>query len=249
MISMLEPTDPELGAALIEAARGPDFGAAILVQAQGRDSVREVGAYLVPDGGRPQTIAASGGLCNSDECAQAYVQGFYRYDPFLSMLGRTARHSGFAHRVPASHIRQRAYRSLCFERANLVDKLCFGWRSGERTLLMTFYRDATSGGPELDRLAGLAQLGLAALASRLRSEGRARTTPVVERLEARIGERYGDLTIRERQVAARTLAGWSTDSIAEALNIGAASVLTYRQRAYQRYSLSRAGEFLERLID
>ncbi len=91
-------------------------------------------------------------------------------------------------------------------------------------------------------MAPLATLSLAALC---RSADR---PPLVTVFEQRLAADFPQLTPRERQVCARTVAGWSAASTATSLGLTRASVLTYRQRAYHKLGFSRAADFLERLV-
>jgi DNA-binding CsgD family transcriptional regulator len=57
-------------------------------------------------------------------------------------------------------------------------------------------------------------------------------------LEHWFGERCARLTQRERQVCARAASGMSVEATAVDLGIAKTSVLTYRQRAYQRLAVT-----------
>ena len=57
-------------------------------------------------------------------------------------------------------------------------------------------------------------------------------------LEERFADRCAGLTARERQVCARAALGLSVEATALELGIGKTSVLTYRQRAYQRLGVT-----------
>nr|WP_279338748.1 helix-turn-helix transcriptional regulator [Sphingomonas sp. BGYR3] len=70
----------------------------------------------------------------------------------------------------------------------------------------------------------------------------------LETLETRIRTEYPLLSARERQVLARTLTGEHADDTAAMLNMARGTVLTYRQRAYQKYGLGNASAFLSRLL-
>jgi DNA-binding CsgD family transcriptional regulator len=59
---------------------------------------------------------------------------------------------------------------------------------------------------------------------------------------------FPQLSQRERQVCARTLAGWTAKQIGRALGLRTATVLTYRQRAYQRFGFRSASDFLQTLL-
>lgn len=240
------PTDPEVGATLIEAARVGDFARTLLSAAQHIDDVAEVFAYSVPHGGRPRAICSSGGLCNSAECAENYSRAYYRFDPAMRMLEQVRGRTGFADCFAAASITRADYRAQCFEQPRFVDKVCFGWRGEREAMVLAFYRNRARG---TDDLARLADHGLAALAHHQAAALRAQSEPLVARLERRLRGAYGELSGREVEVCARTLAGWTADETARDLGLGLGTVLTYRQRGYQRFGYSRAADFLERLLD
>jgi DNA-binding CsgD family transcriptional regulator len=240
------PSDPEMGASLIEAARGGTFAEVLLAAAQRFDDVAEVFAYSVPDGGRPKAICSSGGLCNSAECAENYARSYYRYDPAMKLLEHAAHGSGFAQSIPAATINRADYRAQCFEQQSFIDKVCFGWRASNQAFVVAFYRNTQR---ELGGLAALADVGLSALVNAQAAFTRCTSVPLVARLELRLRQRYPELSAREVQICARTLAGWTADDAAADLGIRLGTVLTYRQRAYQRFGFSRVNEFLARLLD
>jgi len=82
-------------------------------------------------------------------------------------------------------------------------------------------------------LIGLACLVLPMLPLNRRRRSAPQAVTVAE-LEARFATRYPLLTGRERQVCARAAIGMSVEATALDLGIRKTSVLTYRQRAYQR---------------
>ena len=90
---------------------------------------------------------------------------------------------------------------------------------------------------ELDTLIGLACLALPMLPLNRVQQPESRRLTVTE-LEERFAARHKCLTQRERQVCARAALGMSVEATARDLGIGRTSVLTYRQRAYQRLSVA-----------
>jgi len=60
----------------------------------------------------------------------------------------------------------------------------------------------------------------------------------VAQLEQRFAARFACLTPRELQVCARAAVGMSVAATADDLRIARTSVLTYRQRAYQRLKVT-----------
>ena len=240
--------DPELGAALINAARDASFAHLLLTAAQRLEAVEEVYASLIPLDGRPSQLCSSGNGCDSGECARNYAREFYRYDPAMNALGTLTTRSGFARRVVATDIGSRDYRRQCFERPDYSDKLTFGWRGPTHSLIVSFYRRRAAGTDALERLGGLAELALAALVRRVRQDEEIATHPLVARIEDRLGFAFVGLTRRERQVCAHTIAGRTAEQTALALGIAPVTVLTYRRRAYERLGFGQAADFLPAIM-
>lgn len=236
--------DPDIGAALVEAAGTPVFGALMLDAAQSVAGVDEIYAYHVRDGERPVALSSVSERGDHDRRARHYAERFYHHDPVVHARQRTAAGRGFVACVRAAEIGLRDYRAICFEQPRFADKLCFGWRGAGRAIVLSFYRRRDSEGT--DALAALANVGLTALA---RQAVPTSEFSLVERLETRIARAFPVLTLRERQVAARTVAGWTAERTADALDIRPSSVLTYRQRAYQRLGFSGAADFLPAILD
>lgn len=236
--------DPDIGAALVDAVGTPVFGARMLDAAQSVAGVDEIFAYHVRDGERPVALSSISERGDHDRRARHYAERFYHHDPVVHARQRTAAGRGFVACVRAAEIGLRDYRAICFEQPRFADKLCFGWRGAGRAIVLSFYRRRDSEGTAA--LAALANVGLTALA---RQAVPTSEFSLVERLEARIARAFPVLTLRERQVAARTVAGWTAERTADALDIRPSSVLTYRQRAYQRLGFSGAADFLPAILD
>lgn len=236
--------DPDIGAALVDAVGTPVFGARMLDAAQSVAGVDEIFAYHVRDGERPIALSSISERGDHDRRARHYAERFYHHDPVVHARQRTAAGRGFVACVRAAEIGLRDYRAICFEQPRFADKLCFGWRGAGRAIVLSFYRRRDSEGTAA--LAALANVGLTALA---RQAVPTSEFSLVERLETRIARAFPVLTLRERQVAARTVAGWTAERTADALDIRPSSVLTYRQRAYQRLGFSGAADFLPAILD
>lgn len=241
--------DAEVGSTLIAAACSPGFGEAVLTAAQRIGSVDEVYAYCMENGGAPETLLSSSILGDSDIRAQHHAHRFFRHDPLSQSLAHTAVGSGFAHIVRAVDIGPYDYRAICFDAPQFAEKLCFGWRGQTRTLVLNFYRRAkatkSQATPVLSDFSGLADVALSILAHSHKSADR---LPLVERVERHLANTYPMLSPRERQVCARTLAGWTASRIAQSLSIRHGTVLTYRQRAYQRLGYSGVSDFLDMMV-
>lgn len=236
--------DPDIGAALVEAVGTPVFGTLMLDAARSVAGVDEIFAYHVRDGERPVALSSISERGDHDRRARHYAERFYHHDPVVHARQHTAAGRGFIACVRAAEIVLSDYRAICFEQPRFADKLCFGWRGAGRAIVLSFYRRRDSEGTAA--LAALANVGLTALA---RQAVPASESNLVERLETRIARAFPALTLRERQVAARTIAGWTAERTADALHIRPSSVLTYRQRAYQRLGFSGAADFLPAILD
>ena len=244
---MDEPLDPELGAALVDAASSVSFAPLLLATAQRFEPVEEIFAYSVIGSCAPKTLLSSSTLGDSGERAALYARTFHRDDPAARTWQTIGSGHGFVQRVEPAEIKPPDYRAKCFEHPAFVDKTCFGWRGEECSFVLSFYRRAGGHENPERRLSALAGVALTALVRRAQiGDGRVR---LEERLEKRFARSFPQLSLRERQVCARTVAGWTASDIAKRLGIRPATVLTYRQRAYQRLGFSQSSQFLAELLD
>lgn len=233
--------DPRVGAALIDAAGTPALPNLLLDAAHRIAGVDEIFAYRAVAGDAPDTLLSASRLGDAAARAANYVSGFFRFDPVTRL--RTQEREAFVASVSADELTQARYRSLCFDGPRFAEKLCFGWRDGANCVVLSFYRRDTPGLAGEEGLAPLANIALSILAK----EGRP-PRPLVDRLEHKLTHRLPQLTRREREVAARTIAGWTAEQAATDLGIRPATVLTYRQRAYERLGFRGAHDFLGELL-
>lgn len=239
--------DPEKAAELLEARDPALFSERLLEAAHSTTGVDELSAFRVDDGDSPRMLASSSDLGDAADRARAYAQRFHRNDPVVETWRATPPGSGFRLRVPAEAIALGAYRKLCFERPRFAEKLCFGWRRADHVLVVSFYQRHAEAEPDLAQLGALAQVALVGLT---RMSARPAEGPhVVEEVERRLSVAHKMLTVREREICARTLVGHTAREIGRELGIGLGTVLTYRQRAYQKLGLSRASELLSTIMN
>jgi len=230
--------DPDRAAALLEARDPALFAERLLELAHSATGVEELFAYRVGDGA-PQALASSSGLGDVRERADAYARRFHASDPVAAARRAARPGSGFACRIPAEAIELGAYRRLCFERPRFAEKICFGWRKPEATTVVTFYARSGGAAPDMAQLGALAQLAITGL-----TRNAAPPVPLVEEVERRLAAAHPSLTGRERGVCARSLTGETAREIGQALGLSPATVLTYRQRAYQKLGHSKAHDLL-----
>ncbi len=245
MISSFEILDPRLGDALIEAAGQSRFDSLLLETAQQFACVTEIFGYRRTPDGKPQPLLSSSEHGDAEQRAREYVSRFYRNDPALWARRRVAS-GGFTEHVHASDIALRDYRSICFDRPRLADKLCYGWRDAGEEFVLSFYRARGGELGSLGLLAGLANVALTALVrvARATPDKMEAADSTVERLEDRLLMHFPALSGRERQICARTLVGRTARLIGTELGLTLGTVLTYRQRAYGKLGVSSVNELL-----
>lgn len=234
--------DPDKAALLLEARDPVLFSERLLEVAHATAGVEELFAYRIGDGGTPKALASLSGLGDVEERTRAYARRFHKSDPAMIARAEALPGSGFHARVPAASIALGDYRRLCFERPRFVEKITFGWRKPDHTLVVSFYQRHDGAVPDLAQLGALAQIAITGLT---RMEAKAvEGPPLVAEVERRLAEAHRVLTVREREVCARTLAGRTAREIGAELGLGLGTVLTYRQRAYQKLGVSRSNDLL-----
>lgn len=234
--------DPFLGGALIDAAGADGFAPLLLDAANTIAGVDEIFAYRAAADGAPDALLSVSKIDEAATRAQRYVSDFFRFDPVTRVRAKGAGES-FMVNVNAADLAQPRYRSLCFEGPRFADKLCFGWRDKTNSLVLSFYRSGSAGLGGERGLLPLANLALSILAKTGKEP-----EPLVDRLEHRLAHHFPQLTTRERQVCARTVAGWSAERSGHDLGIRPSTVIAYRQRAYQRLGMHSAHDFLRTLV-
>jgi DNA-binding CsgD family transcriptional regulator len=233
--------DPDLAVALLEARDQSLFAERLLEIAHSSAGVEELFAYRV-DSGPPKVLASSSGLGDVAERAGAYARRFHRSDPVAKARQQALPNSGFSCRIPATAIELGEYRKLCFERPRFIEKICFGWRRGDESTVVTFYQRHEAE-PDMAQLGALAQLAITGLTRLAQSP-----PPLLDQVSARLAQAHPGLTPREREVCARTLTGQTARQIGEALTLGIGTVLTYRQRAYQKLGMNKANDLLAAIM-
>lgn len=143
-------------------------------------------------------------------------------------------------RVAPADISPGIFRRQFFDGPGIIERIAIVQRGPEGWRGINIARHRSMGrcsDEELESLIGLACLVLPMLPVN-RQRGAQRVEPDIQELEARLALRCATLTARERQVCAHACAGLGIDATARELGIGRASVVTYRQRAYQRLGVS-----------
>jgi DNA-binding CsgD family transcriptional regulator len=171
----------------------------------------------------------------------AYCRWYLPQDPVIDAYGATPRCNDVVlQRVRPEHIPSLGFRRRVFEDAGIVERLSIVQHGADGWRVMSIARHASDGyfsDAEIDALASLAFLVLPMLPHNRQRRG-ANGVLSVAQLEARFACQFAQLSRRERQVCARAASGMSVDETGLELGIARSSVLTYRQRAYQRLKVA-----------
>jgi DNA-binding CsgD family transcriptional regulator len=229
---------------LLAAIGTQEFGATV------RDSVLSMTAgarrvYLFEATSRESTTLQYS-FCKPEvaDLFPTYTRWYLPRDPVGDAFDAAPRHNDVAlQRVRPSDIASPSFRRAFFDDAGIVERISVIQRGQDAWRGINVARHASDGrcsDEELRSLIGLACLVLPMLPLNRRRSAAAQPLTIAE-LEKRFGDRCARLTQRERQVCARAAGGMSVEATALDLGIAKSSVLTYRQRAYQR--LGVAGPF------
>jgi DNA-binding CsgD family transcriptional regulator len=214
-----------------------DFGPTV------RDSVMSVTAgarriYLFEATGRMSTtLQYYFGEPGLVELFPAYLKSYLRLDPVReAYLAAPACSDVALQRVRPPDIISSGFRRRIFDEPGIVERVSIIQRGQNSWRAINVARHASDGvfsDNELSSLIALACLMLPMLPLN-RQQPLERSSFTVQQLEDRFASRFTSLTLRERQVCARAAIGMSVEATALELGIAKTSVLTYRQRAYQR---------------
>jgi DNA-binding CsgD family transcriptional regulator len=179
------------------------------------------------------------------ELFPAYRRWYVRQDPLGDALCAAPEPGDVAlQRVKPADIASPGFRRRFFDDAGIVERISIVQRGRDSWRGINVARHAADGccsDDELDTLIGLACLALPMLPLNRVQPPVSRRLTVTE-VEERFATRHKCLTLRERQVCARAALGMSVEATARDLGVAKTSVLTYRQRAYQRLRVASALE-------
>ena len=175
------------------------------------------------------------------ELFPAYRKWYLRLDPVGDAYRAAPECSDVVmQRIQPSDIVPAGFRRRFFDRAGIVERISIIQRGADAWRAISVARHVSDGccsDAELGSLIGLACLVLPMLP--LHRKKRSAQLPLtVAQLEARFALRHPSLTPRERQVCARAALGMTVEATAFDLGVAKTSVLTYRQRAYERLGVT-----------
>lgn len=232
---------------LVEATGTGAFGDTLLDVADKVAGASEVYAYWLDHEDTPFTVASSGRTGSARSRATAYASRFHEMDPALAITRQSGEGIRMA-RISASEVHHSGYRHVCYEHPGLTEKISYACSRDRRAFVINFYRGRSSAQSCISGLSALAEITLPLLRKHVDMMGDESHLALPARVEKRIGRSFPLLSQRERQVCARTMIGMTAEAISIDLSIRATTVLTYRRRAYERYSLSSSQEMMGRIL-
>ena len=203
-----------------------------------RDGGRSPNLLVRSDGLRAQRLAVFVLRARDCRAFPAYRKWYLRLRPGRRRVLRRRRDTATS-RCNACGRRtllRPSFRRRFFDDAGIVERISIIQRGADAWRVINVSRHASDGrcSDRGNRLADRSCVPRAAHAAAQPSGAHAPAPPTVRELEERFADRCTGLTARERQVCARAALGLSVEGTALDLDIGKTSVLTYRQRAYQR---------------
>jgi DNA-binding CsgD family transcriptional regulator len=187
-------------------------------------------------------------LAAEENCNQ-FAGRHYSVDPSLSALKGRSLQSAHVVRMQIDDIQDRQYR-CCFGETHVQERLSYFCSDGSDLYQLSVFR-RTGMRPfspsDMTHFSGLAEF---VVASAVKHEMFRRAAAGIHRhMDIEAIERLlryvpGELSRREVQVCARVIAGMTIDQTAVELAIKRTSVVTYRQRAYEKLNISRQTELV-----
>lgn len=211
--------------------------------------------YRQGEGLRVLLVTSRTDEAGAQSLTRDYVAHQHVFDPNFPDLVRLGRgRRPIVRRHDAQRLKTKRYQRRFYTTVGIIDKVSFLWRAGQTAYYANLYRTHRSGlftQEEFKRLNASARL----IASIIGMHGgRQRIAAALaagdsNELLARLIDRLDDrLTPREQVVLARILMGMGTEGIAIELGLTAATVITFRRRAYAKLGISSQAELFARCL-
>jgi len=187
--------------------------------------------------------------------AQTYATRFQRLDPIMAVMRAewpAARKAGertpriVLHRQGSGDVAHAEYRRQCYERPQVVERLCvMALYEGRRWLCVQLYRGLEHGPFDAEGVARVEALApLMVHAVRLHHTGLAVQHGLPDVLLARVGRVAPDLTPRERDVARALIDGLDAAAMAARLGLTTESARTATKRLCRKLGVSGRQGFM-----
>ncbi|MGN1056675.1 MAG: helix-turn-helix transcriptional regulator [Comamonas sp.] len=251
--------DPITCYEILDAASKDGFADSILAQAHAFDGVQEIFGYRICDQQQVHPLISASYKMGVQERVQAYCEEFAALDPILPKISH---HIHFIH-THLGDIAAQRYRQCCFDVPGFHEKISFSTVLGHGYLVISFYRAEPLKRQSLGDWQVFGQVTLAAL---LRYNQRCPNTTqqpppsfwmhralrlqpqlsssTLQQLHERLSTSYPRLSGREHACVALSLLGLTVAELAEILEVGDATVVTFRKRACAKYAYDRLPFFM-----
>lgn len=171
-----------------------------------------------------------------------FIARCHKVDPSLPAVRQFDRETPCVVRIEIEDIQDRQYRH-CFEQARVHERLSFFSPAGSELHQLSIYRGPRRRSFSAQELAHFSIVARLVLATAFKQEGLYRSNarkPLyldLQSIEQRLEGLSTSLSKREREVCSRAASGKTIEATALDLNIAKTSVITYRQRAYQKLGI------------
>ena len=181
-----------------------------------------------------------------------FVGRCHNFDPSLLALRRQCLQQPCLVTMEIDDIENAEYRQ-CFEATNVRERLSYVTRTADDLYQLNIYRCRRRRTFSQIEMRMFATLGGLILATTLQHEAHRRTMSgaaprmTLATIEHRLAALPEGLSARECEVCARAVAGITIEGTALDLDIRRTSVITYRQRAYQKLGISSLNQMVAML--
>jgi DNA-binding CsgD family transcriptional regulator len=185
----------------------------------------------------------------AQENIDRFVVRCHRVDPSVVALKQRSPEQTCVTKMEIGDIRDRQYRR-CFEMTHVQERLSLFSRLGSDLHQLSIYRGARQRSFSSHELAYFSALGGVVLVTASKHERLSREAAAIpphldlDAIERCLERLPCGLSKREREVCSRAAAGKTIEGTALDLDIRQTSVITYRQRAYQKLGISRQNELV-----
>lgn len=176
----------------------------------------------------------------------------HSFDPSLPVSRRQPHGQPCMVNVGIADLEDRQHRE-CFEAAGTEERLSYFIRTSEEIYQLSIFRGPERRAFSQADMSLFATIGGLIMATALQHRARALATAndqaplTIPTLQMRLAALPAGLSERESEVCARAVAGITIEGTALGLDIRRTSVITYRQRAYQKLGISSLNELVAML--
>lgn len=243
-------------AGVIGAMGDTGFAGAALASVNGALNAASWSVYRVWNDRAPVLhLSSSHGVQDTTrDCFRAYADGLYRRDRTFD-AARAAARSGNALmlRLSAREFPNPAHREAIYRRHGVSERLSIAEPQLDGSVLAVNLYHHDHQGPFADgELENFEHLAMGLLATVRRHialvEAATPARPSLVQLREALQRRFEAMPARELDVCARLLQGLSYDGIAADLGLSAATVKTYRRRAFERMGLHFKSELFAAFV-